>query len=140
MKKNHRVNNIIDIKIGLAGGLVMGVIVFVINYRSTGDPAGSTTAALKQGIYTFFFGGFIMKLCESLATRINPRILAVILAVIIPSFISLALTFGVHSMKGTPRPVESTIPTAIFVIPSTLVWGLMRRNKKERNPGEQENK
>jgi hypothetical protein len=62
---------------------------------------------------------------------INPGFLAIVLAFFIPSFISLALTFGVHSLKGTPRPVESTIPTALLVVPSTLVWGFMKRSKME---------
>ncbi|MBN2173506.1 MAG: hypothetical protein JW731_05205 [Bacteroidales bacterium] len=121
-----------DYKIGLAGGLVMGVIVFFINFHATSDPFDSTIAAIKQGIYTFLFGGWIMKLCEILAIKINQQFMAVFLAMLIPSFISLLLTFGVHSMRGTPRPVESTIPTAIFVIPSTLVWGIIKRKK---NPG-----
>ena len=113
----------------------MGVIVFMVNHYSTDDLTGSFTAALKQGVYTFFFGGFIMKLCETLAIKGHPGWLAIVLAVLVPSFISLALTFGVHSMKGTPKPVESTIPTAIFVIPSTLVWGIMKRKRKVAFPG-----
>jgi hypothetical protein len=139
MKKNFRIHHVIDVKIGLAGGLVMGIIVFMVNYYAANDLMGSFTAALKQGIYTFFFGGIIMKLCEVVAIKINPGLLAIILAVLIPSIISLALTFGLHSMKGTPKPVESTIPTAIFVIPSTLVWGIIKRKRKLIIPGKGEN-
>lgn len=122
-----------DLKIGLAGGLVMGIVVYLINYYSTHEISGSLTAALKQGIYTFFFGGIIMKMCENIARRMNPRWLAILLAVVIPSFVSLALTFGLHSLKGTPKPVESTIPTAIFVIPSTLIWGIIKRRSVKGN-------
>ena len=122
-----------DYKIGLAGGLVMGIIVFFINYSATAGFTGAFTAALKQGIYTFFFGGSIMKICEIFAVRISNKKLALVLATLIPSFISLALTFGLHSLKGTPRPVESTIPTAIFVIPSTAVWGYLKRKKLDKN-------
>lgn len=120
-----------DFRIGLAGGLVMGIIVYLINSLSTDDAAGAWTAALKQGVYTFFFGGIIMKLAERIATRTNPRSIAILLAMLIPSLISLALTYGVHSLKGTPKPVESTIPTAVFVIPSTLIWGYMKRKNKD---------
>lgn len=127
----NRIRNIIDFKIGLAGGLVMGIIVFIINYNSTADLTGSSTAALKQGIYTFFFGGFIMKMCEQLAIRINPKLMAIVFAMLIPSIISLTLTFGIHSMKGTPKPLASTIPTAVLVIPSTLVWGILKRKKND---------
>lgn len=126
-------NKYFDFKIGLAGGLVMGIIVFFINYNATAETTGAFTAAIKQGIYTFFFGGSIMKLCEIIATQINSKTLAIILATIIPSFISLALTYLVHSLKGTPRPIESTIPTAIFVIPSTAIWGYLKRKKVVKN-------
>jgi hypothetical protein len=133
MKINfNSTNKYFDYKIGLAGGLVMGIIVFYINYSATAEITGSFTAAMKQGIYTFFFGGSIMKICEIVATRVSKKNLALILATIIPSFISLALTFGLHSLKGTPRPVESTIPTAIFVIPSTAVWGYLKRKKLDK--------
>lgn len=134
MKINISSNNkYFDYKIGLAGGLVMAIVVFFINYSATSELTGAFTAALKQGIYTFFFGGSIMKICEIFATRISNKNLALMLASLIPSFISLALTFGLHSLKGTPRPVESTIPTAIFVIPSTAVWGYLKRKKLDKD-------
>ncbi len=126
-------NKYFDFKIGLAGGLVMGIIVFFINYNAAAGITGATTAAIKQGIYTFFFGGSIMKLCEIIAIRITSKTIAILLATLIPSFISLALTYLVHSLKGTPRPIESTIPTAIFVIPSTAVWGYLKRKKLDKN-------
>ena len=117
----------IDLKMGLIGAAVMAAIVFVINYLPTYDVLGATTAALKQGIYTAIFGGFIMRLSGYFATRIKNRFAAMAAAMIIPSVIAISLTFCVHSMKGTPEPVGSTIPTAIFVIPSTAIWGYLRR-------------
>ncbi|OQX76887.1 MAG: hypothetical protein B6D61_08080 [Bacteroidetes bacterium 4484_249] len=125
-------NKYFDYKIGLAGGFVMGIIVYFINYNATSDFINSFIAALKQGVYTFLFGGFIMKLCESIAVKIKPYIPAIFFAMLIPSFVSLVLTFGVHSLKGTPRPIESTIPTAIFVIPSTLIWAYIKRKRTSR--------
>ena len=119
-----------DFKVGIAGGLVMGLVVFFINYFETAIVLSSFTAALKQGIYTFLFGGSIVKLCETLAIKINPKWFALSLAMLIPSTVSLLLTYGLHSLKGTPLPFESTIPTAIFVIPSTLVWGYLKRKNK----------
>ena len=121
-----------DFKIGFAGGLVMGIIVYFINYYSTYNLSGSLTAAAKQGVYTFFFGGTIMKLCERIAIWLNPKLISVLLATLIPSIISIALTYLVHSLKGTPKPIESTIPTAIFVIPSTLIWGTIKRGKRDK--------
>ena len=122
----------IDFKMGLIGAGVMAAIVFGINYYAAHELFGATTAALKQGIYTAIFGGIIMRLSGYFATRIRNRIAALAAAMVIPSAIAVSLTFGVHSMKGTPKPVESTIPTALFVIPSTVVWGYLRRkNNKE---------
>lgn len=122
-------NRFIDYKMGIMGGLVLGCIVFGINYHDTYDWQGALTAAIKQGSYTFLFGGVIMRGCEYLATRIRKQTVALAAAVIIPSAFSLGLTYGVHSMKGTPKPLESTLPTAVFVIPSTAVWGTRKRNQ-----------
>lgn len=122
----------VDFKMGMIGALVMGFIVFRINFHSTHYLLGSITASLKQGTYTLFFGGVIMRSSELLSVRIRKKALALVAAVILPSTISLLLTFGVHNLKGTPRPMASTIPTAIFVIPSTLVWGILNRRKHDK--------
>jgi len=122
-------NRFIDYKMGMYGAIVMGTIVFVINYTGIHDVQSASTAALKQAAYTFLFGGIIMRTCELLATRVSNKAIALAAAILIPSLISIGLTFGVHSLKGTPKPVESTIPTALLVIPSTAVWGFMKRKE-----------
>lgn len=119
----------IDYKIGLIGACVMGCIVFVINDYHTHNLLGASTAALKQGTYTLLFGGSIMRGCEYLATRITKRAVALVAAVILPSVVSIGLTYGVHSIKGTPKPFESTIPTAILIIPSTAIWAYKKREQ-----------
>lgn len=119
----------IDYKIGFAGAIVMGGIVFSINYFSTHEIAGSLTAALKQGTYTFIFGGTLMKACEYIATSIRRKTTAIVLSIVIPSVFTLLLTFAMHSLKGTPKPFESTLPTTI-IIPATAVWGYRMRLKK----------
>jgi hypothetical protein len=121
----------IDYKIGFAGAMVMGGIVLGINYFSTHEISGSITAALKQGTYTFIFGGTLMKGCEYLATSIKKRRLAIMASIVIPSVFTLLLTFGLHNLKGTPKPVESTIPTLI-IIPATAVWGSTKRKQSDR--------
>lgn len=118
----------IDYKIGIAGAVVMGCIVFGINYFSTHLVSGSITAAIKQGAYTFLFGGTLMKGCEYLATTIKNRNMAIISSVVIPSVITLILTYTMHNLKGTPKPLESTIPTTI-IIPATAVWGYKKRKQ-----------
>jgi len=119
----------IDFKMGLAGALVMAILVYYINYAGTHEALGSSTAAIKQGFYTFLFGGVIMRSSERLAVEIPRKVLALATACIIPSTVSLILTFGLHSLKGTPKPIQSTLVTAVFVIPSTAVWGYMKRKK-----------
>jgi hypothetical protein len=123
------VSKFIDYKMGAAGAIVMGAIVFGVNYYGTHELTGASTAALKQATYTFMFGGIIMRGCEILATKINRLWIALIAAIIIPSSVAIGLTFGVHSLKGTPKPVASTIPTAILVIPSTAAWGFRKRKQ-----------
>lgn len=119
----------IDLKMGLAGAVVMAILVYYINYIGTHDTLGSSTAAIKQGFYTFLFGGVIMRSSEHLAVKISQKTLALVAACMIPSTVSLILTFGLHSLKGTPEPLQSTLVTAVFVIPSTAVWGYMKRKK-----------
>ncbi len=119
---------LIDFKIAISGAIVMGGIVFSINYFSTANLAGSITAALKQGTYTFILGGVLMKSCELLATSIQRRTLAILASVLIPSVFTLLLTFAMHSLKGTPKPVESTLPTLI-IIPATAIWGFLKRRQ-----------
>jgi hypothetical protein len=130
----------VDYRMGMIGSLVMAIVVFSINYFGKRTPLEyqdnimfwSAVAALKQATYTFFFGGVIMKGAERLATEITKRGLALVLACILPSLVSITLTFTMHSMKGTPRPLESTIPTLFFVLPSTAIWGYISRKKKDK--------
>lgn len=117
---------IIDYRIGFLGALFLGGVVFGINYFATNNISGSFTAALKQGIYTFFLGGIFMKGCENLATKIKNRTLAIAAAIVIPSALTLLLTFTMHNFKGTPKPLESTFPT-MLIIPATAVWAYRKR-------------
>ena len=126
------VSRYFDFKIGIAGALVMGSAVYYINYYATNLIAESFTAALKQGAYTFLFGGLLMKSCEYIATHIKQTIWAILLAICIPSIITLILTYSLHLTKGTPKPLESTIPTLI-IIPATVVWAI-RNRKRMQNP------
>ncbi len=124
----------IDYKMAIAGSVVMGGVVFCINFFSTHNILGSSTASLKQAGYTFLFGGFLMKGCESLAKGINNKYLAIGTAVLIPSGITLILTFIMHNFKGTPRPFESTLPTLV-IIPATAIWAFMKRREYELAKG-----
>ena len=110
----------IDYKVGILGAGFMGLLVFGINYNATHELSSSLTAALKQAGYTFLFGGSVMKGCEYMAVTIRIQSLAIAAAIIIPSVITLTLTFGLHKLKGTPLPIESTLPT-LLIIPATAI-------------------
>ena len=110
---------------GLAGAVIMGGIVWLINMNHGWWPA--TTAAMKQGAYTFFFGGILIKMLDTLVTRINNRYLAVVIATLTISVITIILVYGIHNMKGTPRPFESTLPTIIMAPPGFLALAIRKR-------------
>jgi hypothetical protein len=48
-------------------------------------------------------------------------------ATIIVSAVTIMLVYGVHSMKGTPRPFESTLPTIIMAPPGFLALAIRKR-------------
>ncbi|MEE4257387.1 MAG: hypothetical protein V2I47_10135 [Bacteroidales bacterium] len=118
-------NRFINLKMGLAGAVIMGGIVWFINMSFGWWPA--TTAALKQAAYTFIFGGVLIKILDTITTRIHNRYLAIIVATIIVSAVTIMLVYGVHSMKGTPRPFESTLPTIIMAPPGFLALAIRKR-------------
>ena len=121
------ISKLINVKMGLAGAVIMGGIVWLINMNHGWWPA--TTAALKQGAYTFFFGGILIKMLDTIASRINNRYLAIITATLTISVITIILVYGVHNMKGTPRPFESTLPTIIMAPPGFLALSIRKRLK-----------
>ena len=116
-----------DFKIAIAGALIMGISVFCINYFSTKFLFESITAALKQSAYTFIFGGFLIKSCEYIAAYFKKNSIAILLAIAIPTIITLLLTYGLHMLKGTPKPLASTLPT-LAIIPATAVWAIRKRS------------
>ena len=120
----------IDVRAGLAGATLMAGIVAWINAGHGALPA--TTAAAKQWIYTFFMGGAVVQLCARLAQRPGPRWLALLAAVAVPTAVTVGATFLVHSARGTPRPVASTVPVALISPPSFAIWGVRARRSAER--------
>ncbi len=109
----------VDYGAALAAASLLGGIVFALNYAHGAGSA--TTAALKQATYTFFVAGFIVKNNERLARRLAAPRPSIALAVAVSSGLAVGLTFLVHSLKGTPEPVLSTMPTALIGPPSFLL-------------------
>ena len=108
----HFISKFIDYPSAIAGAVIMGLIVGFINRDYGLWPA--STAALKQAVYTFLFGGMMIKLLYVLAGRISGLYLSVILSSLIVTVVTVLLVFAVHSMRGTPMPLESTLPTAVL--------------------------
>jgi len=101
----------IDYGMAWKGALFLGVVVWMINLQH--GALATLPAALKQAAYTYFVAGFVTRLCQSLAIRLEPTALALAAAVIVPSCIAVGLTFLLHSIKGTPEPALSTLPTLL---------------------------
>ena len=109
----------------------MSTIVGLVNASHRMTPA--LTAAGKQALYTFFFAGVIMQLCRWLAARDVPGPLAVAVATLVPTLITLLLVYQVHSYKGTPEPVLSTIPPVLLGLVSFFL--VSRKLLAERASG-----
>jgi hypothetical protein len=117
----------IDYPTAIAGAIIMGFIVGLVNADHGLWPA--FTAAMKQAAYTFLFGGVMIKLLYLLVIRIKPKIPAMIFSTLSVSLLTILLVYMVHSMKGTPKPFYSTLPTIVFAPPGffALAW---RKRKK----------
>jgi hypothetical protein len=127
-------NKFFDLKMGLISGLAMGTIVFFINW-DYGLLAG-LVAALKQGVYTFLAGGIMMRMTENIASRFSREFVAILLAVLVPSTIAITLTYILHSLKGTPEPLNSTIPTILLAPFGFLWWALIKRRQLKSLTGQ----
>ena len=103
-------------------------MVWAINFSH--GAIAALPAALKQASYTFFVAGFVVKLCENISLKIEPAIPAYTLATLVPSCIAIGLTFLVHSLRGTPEPFYSTLPTLLMAPPSFFVWAWRSRQQQ----------
>lgn len=115
-----KVNEFIDVKMGFLGALFMASWVFWINFEH--GIWETSIAASKQGFYTLFFGGLFLKMAENIATESTSRWKGIFRGATVPMLITSLLTLGLHSMKGTPEPVHSTIPTMVFSFLSFASW------------------
>ena len=116
-----------NLKMGVIGALIMGAIVWSINSGHGWWPA--TTAAMKQAAYTLLFGGILIKILDTVAMKVTNKYLAVIIATMVVSTITIVLVYIVHNFKGTPMPFESTLPTIILAPPGFLALAIRKRIK-----------
>jgi hypothetical protein len=111
----------VDVSTAWKAALFLGLVVYAINFSH--GALAALPAALKQATYTFFVSGLIVRLCERLATDRALGKLALPLATVVPSAVAIGLTYLMHSLKGTPEPFYSTVPTILMVFPAFAVWG-----------------
>ena len=123
-------NSYFDPLMGLIGATVMGTIVFFINWDH--GIGWGLFAAAKQATYTFLAGGTMMRITENIASYFKNGYLSVFLAVLTPSVIAITLTFLLHSLKGTPEPLNSTIPTMLLAPWGFFWWALQKRRQLNR--------
>jgi hypothetical protein len=113
LKKSIRFcSRFIDYQSAFAGAMIMGVIVGYINRKFGVWPA--SIAAIKQAAYTFIFGGMLTRLLYFIQGMIRGKYISIFLSAIIVTVITVTLVYLVHSVRGTPMPLESTIPTAVL--------------------------
>lgn len=121
----------INLYAAIFGGSFLACVVFYINYDHGTGPA--TIAASKQFVYTFFFGGMFARLCEVLSLKLDQGFFAIVNATLVGTFLAGCATFTLHSLKGTPEPWLSTLPTLITSPPGfiALGWWTQRHQKKQ---------
>lgn len=112
------IHKYINLKFGAAGAFLMGGIVFFINLDHGWKL--STLAGAKQWVYTFFFGGMIIKLFEVALDKTQTLKYSTAISVMFIAVLTSLLVFLVHSIKGTPEPFYSTLPTIILSPPGFL--------------------
>lgn len=118
----------IDYRGAIAGALVLGGLVFYINLDHGASAA--LVAAAKQGTYTFFAGGYMVRLNERIALALEPALLAVPAGMLCAGGLAVFLTFLVHSARGTPEPVRSTLPTLVLVLFGFALLGIRARRSR----------
>ena len=110
----------VDVSTAWKAALFLGLVVYAINFSHGAFAA--LPAALKQAAYTFLASGFIVRLCENIIHQVRPMAIAWPLAILLPSAVAVGLTFLMHSLKGTPEPLYSTLPTLLITPPAFAVW------------------
>ena len=115
---------------GLLGALFLGSVVYWINADFGWQLA--SIAAIKQGIYTLFFGGAIVKLCETISQRGQHRWRSIAAGTLAASLIAITAILIIHHFKGTPRPFYSSLPVMTLAPLSFSIIGYRARQKLEQ--------
>jgi len=102
--------------LGQIAALGMGGMVVAIN-REHG-PLLASIAGIKQYVYSAVIAVLLIdaqyKIYDHLKKNKPDSCLPAILSVAIPTLGTILATLAVHTLKGTPETIASTIPTAIL--------------------------
>lgn len=114
----NKLSACINMRQGVVWGIFMGLIVWVINVAVTTPPDyhGATTAAIKQAFYTFLIGGFLARVATVLVARPGKPWLVITVATVVSTLLTSVLVLLVHSVRGTPHPLWSSMPTIVIAI------------------------
>ncbi len=102
----------VDYKKGALFGGLAGVAVGLINCGKGLEYALSSGS--KEAAKCLAIGTMNISICQKLATSIENKTKAYVLATVVPALLSMGITYSVHAyIKGTPYPLRSTAPTAV---------------------------
>lgn len=128
--RKYKFRDFINVKTATAGAIIMGGMVFYVNREFGWSLA--LIAALKQAFYTFFFGGACVRLSEIIAVKIKNKWWGIFLGTIAASVATITAVYCIHLFKGTPLPLESTLPTIIFAPPGFVVLAWYYRVQQDK--------
>jgi len=118
----------VDYSGAVAGAIILGSIVLIINFEHGWEKA--LLAAGKQGAYTLIAGGYMVRFNERIALAFNRAYVALPAGVLGAGGLAVSLTLILHNLKGTPEPLNSTIPTIVVVLVGFPVLGAKARYKQ----------
>ena len=121
-----------DWRSGVIAGVVFALVVFAINVAAT-DPVnwlGSVTAGLKQFVYTVFVGSWLFGFAQWISRRFESTVVAITVSTIVCGSLASALILGMHSLRGTPEPLLSSLPSIIIGI---LILPFVLKDKRKES-------
>lgn len=110
--KSKKVNH----ALGQLAALGMGGMVVAIN-RDHG-PLMASVAGVKQYVYSSIIAVLLIdiqhRIYDHLKEQDKKSLVPDLLSIALPAIGTTLATFAVHSLKGTPETINSTLPTAIL--------------------------
>jgi len=84
------------------------------------------TAGLKQCAYSGVSAAVLLTFYSFLAKRVK-TLPGELIPIVVPTLLTIAANYGVHSLRGTAEPMLSTLPTAITATLGFPIWHIRTR-------------